>query len=60
MQSAEKILSEYEYSVLMYHIRGYRTADIAKRLLRPAKSVDNAKARIFKRLRDAFGDITDF
>ena len=60
LKSAERILSEYEYSVLMYHIRGYRTADIAKRLARPAKSVDNAKARIFKRLRDAFGDITDF
>ena len=60
LKSAEKILSEYEYSVLMYHIRGYRTADIAKRLSRPAKSVDNAKARIFKRLRGAFGDITDF
>lgn len=60
LKSAHKILSDYEYSVLMYHIRGYRTADIARRLSRPAKSVDNAKARIFKRLRDAFGDISDF
>lgn len=60
LKSAEKMLSDYEYSVLMYHIRGYRTADIARRLSRPAKSVDNAKARIFKRLRGAFGDITDF
>lgn len=60
LKSARKMLSDYEYSVLMYHIRGYRTADIARRLSRPAKSVDNAKARIFKRLRGAFGDITDF
>ena len=60
LKSAERILSDYEYSVLMYHIRGYRTADIARRLSRPAKSIDNAKARIFKRLRGAFGDITDF
>lgn len=60
LKSAEKMLSDYEYSVLMYHIRGYRTADIARRLSRSAKSVDNAKARIFKRLRGAFGDITDF
>lgn len=60
LKSAHRILSEYEYSVLMYHIQGYRTADIAKKLSRPAKSVDNAKARIFKRLRGAFGDITDF
>ena len=59
LKSAQRILSDYEYQVLMYHIRGYRTADIAKRLSRPAKSVDNAKSRIFKRLRDAFGDISD-
>lgn len=60
LKTAQKMLSEYEYSVLMYHIRGYRTADIARKLSRPSKSVDNAKARIFKRLRGAFGDITDF
>ena len=59
LKSARRMLSDYEYSVLMYHIRGYRTADIAKRLSRTAKSIDNAKARIFKRLRGAFGDITD-
>ena len=60
LKSAERMLSDYEYSVLMYHIRGYRTADIAKKLSRSAKSIDNAKARIFKRLRGAFGDISDF
>jgi RNA polymerase sporulation-specific sigma factor len=60
IKSAKKILSYYEYTVLMYHIRGYRTSAIAKKLSRPPRSIDNAKSRIFKRLRDAFGDISDF
>ena len=56
--SAKDLLSDYEYSVLILHIQGYKTAAIAKMLSRPAKSVDNAKNRIFRRLRAEFGDIS--
>ncbi len=49
---AREILSEYEYNVFLLYIEGYATSDIAKELNRSAKSVDNAKARIFRRLRE--------
>ena len=55
---AESSLSEYEYRVLVMHIQGYKTAAIAKALDRTPKSVDNAKFRIFRRMRDAFSDVT--
>ena len=58
MCSAKNLLSDYEYSVLILHIQGYKTAAIAKMLSRPAKSVDNAKNRIFRRLRAELGDIS--
>ncbi len=58
--SAKNLLSDYEYSVLLLHIQGYKTADIAARLSRSAKSVDNAKSRLFRRLRDEIGDISKF
>lgn len=45
-------LSEYEYEVLLYHIQGYTTAQIAKLLSRSPKSVDNAKSRVFRRARE--------
>ena len=50
---AKGALSDYEYSVLIYHMHGYKTAQIAERLCKSAKSVDNAKARVFRRLREA-------
>ncbi|MBQ8320839.1 MAG: sigma-70 family RNA polymerase sigma factor [Clostridia bacterium] len=52
--NARSVLSDYEYSVLILHIQGYQTAAIAKQLSRTPKSVDNAKARLFRRLREAF------
>jgi len=52
---AKNELSDYEYSVLMLHIQGYKTAAIAKHLGRSAKSVDNAKARLFRRIRNKAG-----
>lgn len=55
---AKDVLSDYEYSVLLYHMHGYKTSQIAERLARSSKSVDNAKARIFRRLRDASADIS--
>ena len=51
ISAAHEILSDYEYKVLMLHSQGYKTAQIASALGRDAKSVDNAKNRIFRRLR---------
>ena len=58
LASARDLLSDYEYRVLLLHIQGYKTADIATMLSRSAKSVDNAKSRLFRRLRDEIGDIS--
>ena len=57
--SAKRLLSDYEYSVLLLHIQGYKTASIAKALGRTAKSVDNAKSRLFRRLRSEICSISD-
>ncbi len=54
---AKEALSDYEYSVLLLHIQGYKTSAIAERLKKSPKSVDNAKARLFRRLRDRFDSI---
>ena len=51
-RDARGLLSEYEYSVLIKWLGGDKTADIADALSVSAKSVDNAKARILKKLRD--------
>ena len=49
---AKEILSAYEYDVFLLYLKGYDTAEIALELKRSAKSVDNAKARLFRRLRE--------
>lgn len=54
---AKTVLSDYEYSVLLYHVQGYKTAAIAERLGKSPKSVDNAKARVFRRLRQVADSI---
>lgn len=54
---AKESLSDYEYSVLIYHMQGYKTSQISEKLGRSSKSVDNAKARVFRRIREAFADI---
>ena len=59
LHSARNLLSDYEYRVLMLHIQGYKTAVIAKTLGRTSKSVDNAKSRIFRRLRTELGGEAD-
>ena len=56
MKSARELLSDYEYSVLLLHIQGYKTAAIAKALGRTPKSVDNAKSRLFRHLRAALSE----
>ena len=59
VNTAKSLLSDYEYRVLMLHIQGYKTSAIAKMLSRTPKSVDNAKARVFRRLRLALGDLSE-
>ena len=44
------VLSDFEYKVCIYSIRGYKTAEIAAKLEKSAKSVDNAKNRIAAKL----------
>lgn len=51
---ARALLSEYEYRVFLMWLQGYKTGAIAQELAVEAKSVDNAKARITKKLRDGF------
>ncbi len=58
--AAHDILSDYEYKVLILHSQGYKTAQIAAALGRDAKSVDNAKNRIFRRLRSELGSFRSF
>lgn len=59
LTSARNLLSDYEYRVLMLHIQGYKTASIASALNKSSKSVDNAKARLFRRLRAEVGNISE-
>lgn len=53
LAKAREILSEYEYKVFVLYLNGYATSEIAKKLGKTAKSVDNAKARLFRHLREA-------
>lgn len=50
-KSAKRILSDYEYKVMIMWLGGAAAADIARELSVSTKSVENAKARIFKKLR---------
>jgi RNA polymerase sporulation-specific sigma factor len=54
-----RMSSEYEYEVFRLHILGDTTASIAKKLGKSAKSIDNAKARLFKRIRENREDFLD-
>ena len=52
LKKARSVLSEYEYSVFILYIDGYSTAEISAKLGRDVKSVENAKSRMIKRLRE--------
>ena len=52
LRAARELLSDYEYDVFRLYLRGYTTAEMAKELAKTPKSVDNAKARMLKRLRE--------
>ncbi len=60
MDSARAALSDYEYRVLVLYMQGYKTAEISERLKKSPKSVDNAKSRIFTRLRKVLGAAEEF
>ena len=51
LNTASGVLSDLEYKVFCLDLEGYTTRDIAARLLKSAKSVDNAKQRICSKLR---------
>lgn len=51
MRIASGVLSAFELSVFKLQLEGYPTREIAARLDRTAKSIDNAKNRISARLR---------
>ncbi len=51
LMSARGVLSDLEYEVFALEVEGLTTREIAERLSRAPKSVDNAKARIAKRLK---------
>ena len=52
MRAARLVLSSFEYEVFRLSLERYTTADIAARLSKSAKSVDNAKSRISHKLRE--------
>jgi DNA-binding CsgD family transcriptional regulator len=48
---AKRVLSELEFDVYRYWMLGYKTSEIASALGASAKTVDNAKNRMWKKLR---------
>ena len=50
---AKEVLSDYEYRIMLLWMRGYSSCAVAKELDVSQKSVDNAKSRILKKLREA-------
>lgn len=59
MSESKTILSEFEYKVFGYHVYGYTTARISEILSVTAKAVDNAKNRIFRKLRKHFENYSE-
>lgn len=51
LERAQSVLSEYEYEVFNLYIGGYSSQEIADKLEKTTKSVENAKTRAFARLR---------
>lgn len=56
---ARGVLSEYEYRVFRLYIDGNSTYEIARKLLKDTKSVENAKARMFRHLREECKKFSD-
>ena len=58
-EMARGLLSEYEYRVFRLYIDGDSTQEIAEKLGKNTKSVENAKARMFKHLREQCKSFSD-
>lgn len=56
---AREILSDYEYDVFRLYLNGYTTREIAGILSKTSKSVDNAKNRMLKNLREHSSSFLD-
>ena len=52
MSLARGILSEYEYKVFRLYLKGFTTKEIADALSKSSKSVDNAKLRMLRNIRE--------
>ena len=50
MANVKQALSGYEYDILTTYLEGYSYADIAARVKKNVKSVDNAVQRIRKKI----------
>ena len=59
LKKARAVLSEYEYRVFLLYIEGYSTGEIAEKLQKDTKSVENAKTRMFKHLREESKKFSD-
>ena len=59
LETAHTLLSEYEYSIFLSYINGESTASISKKLSKTPKSVENAKTRMLKKLRDGSAMFSD-
>lgn len=58
-EKARGVLSEYEYCVFRLYIEGDTTKQIAEKLGKGAKSVENAKARMLRHLREECKEFSD-
>jgi RNA polymerase sporulation-specific sigma factor len=59
MSRSKELLSDFEYQIFVLHVQGYRTARIGEILSVTPKSVDNAKNRLFRKLREYFSNYSD-
>ena len=56
---ARQLLSDFEFSVFNLWLSELKSAGIAQRLGKSVKAIDNAKARILKKLRDGLNSAQD-
>ncbi len=59
LAKAREVLSDYEYRVFLLYIEGDTTQQIADKLGKSNKSVENAKSRMFRHLRDESSSFAD-
>lgn len=52
LRAARELLSDYEFEIFRLYLRGYTTKEMAEELGKSPKSIDNAKSRMMKRLRE--------